>query len=252
VESEDEQLRTDLARATGLEAERLRRPAAEQRVAALAARVDQQAKTLNDMAQGLIWLRARVRAVAHDPVHGPAFRAALDDVLSRPGWEPGAAEEVAAELVPPVHNFSWVLPGELAACGRPETEQAVQFLAGEGVRSLLSLEVPPASEWLDAAGIRGHHIPVPEYGPTPFAGAQLVEAVAFIDRSLAEGRPVAVHCHGGAGRANAVVAAYLVHRGATPEAAAQTVVERRPRSVPEANLIGAARRFLAASSDADS
>jgi len=216
---------------------------AEERAASLEARVEQQTKNLNAMAQGLIWLKARVRAVAHDPVHGPLFRTALDEVLSRPGWEDGAAEEVAGELVAPVHNFSWVVPGELAACGRPETEQAVRFLADRGVQALLSLEVPPANIWLEGAGVRGHYIPVPEYGASPFTGEQLAEAVSFIDRSLADRRPVAVHCHGGAGRANAVVAADLAHRGMSPEAAARFVVERRPRSVPEAKLAAAARRF---------
>src|SRR5687767_11720392 len=116
-----------------LEEERRARRAAEERAAALEARVARQAATMNDLAQGLIWLRSRVRAVAQHPTHGPTFVAALEDVLSRPWWEPGAAREVAEELVPPVHNFSWVLPGELAACGRPETEQAVGFLASEGV-----------------------------------------------------------------------------------------------------------------------
>ena len=216
----------------------------DQRVAALEARVAQQTRNLNDMAQGLIWLRSRVRAVAQDPIHGPAFRAALEDVLSRPGWGPGDAEEVLGELVPPVHNFSWVLPGELAACGRPETEPAVRFLADQGVRALLSLEVPPAAEWLAAAGMVGHHLRVPEYGATPFTRELLAEAVAFIDDNLKHGRAVAVHCHGGAGRTGSALSAFLVHRGATPEEAAKLVVERRPRTVPMENLIAAGRRYL--------
>jgi protein-tyrosine phosphatase len=122
----------------------------------------------------------------------------------------------------------------------------VAFLAGEGVRAVLSLEAPSANEWLVAAEMEGHYIAVPEYGDSPFTGSQLVEAVKLIERHLLAGRPVAVHCHGGTGRANAVVAAYLAHRGATPEAAAQLIIERRPRSVPPANLIAVARRYLAA------
>src|ERR671932_1104975 len=169
----------------------------DQRVAALEARVAQQTRNLNDMAQGLIWLRSRIRAVAQDPVHGPVFRAALEDVLSRPGWGPSDAEEVLGELVPPVHNFSWVLPGELAACGRPETEPAVRFLAEQGVGALLSLELPRAAEWLAAAGMVGHHVRVPEYGATPFTRELLAEAVAFIDENIQRGREVAVHCRRG-------------------------------------------------------
>lgn len=204
--------------------------------------------TLQETVRRFVHFEAPVRAVAHDSTHGPVLLAALADVLARPGWAPEDAAHVFEELEDVLWNFSWVLPGELAACGRPDIEPGLQLLAREGVRRLLSLEEPPPAAWLAAAGLSGSHLPVPDY--TSPTGAQLVEAVACIDAALAAGEPVAVHCQGGRGRANAVVAAYLVHRGLTPEAAAETVVQRRPSSVPMTNLVAAGRRFAEVRRDA--
>jgi atypical dual specificity phosphatase len=144
----------------------------------------------------------------------------------------------------PLQNFSWVLPGQLAGCAVPQTPHAVRALAEQGVRTVLSLtETPLPSGWLAQAGVTALHLPVPDF--TSPTDRQLAQATEAIDASLAAGKPVAVHCLGGAGRTGTVLAAYLVHRGLAAQEAITEVRRLRPhpRSIETPEQEEAVRRF---------
>lgn len=94
---------------------------------------------------------------------------------------------MAAAEWPP--NFSWVVPGALAASGRPRSAGELERLYSEaGVRGMLTLtEAPLPPEWLHAYGSGATlHIRVPNFSaPSP---SQLERAVAF----LRQNRPALV------------------------------------------------------------
>ncbi|HEV7215177.1 MAG TPA: dual specificity protein phosphatase family protein [Chloroflexota bacterium] len=140
-----------------------------------------------------------------------------------------------------VNGFYWLLPSELAGCGRPggidaaptqrgreRTDEAkdrperiaadLSWLRAEGIRSILSLtEAPLPPDLLEHAEFGYLHLAVDDLtAPTP---RQLQQALGFIDWQRALGRPVVVHCRMGQGRTGTVLAAYLVREGMTADAA---------------------------------
>jgi hypothetical protein len=134
-----------------------------------------------------------------------------------------------------MRNFYWLIEDRLAGCSLPggdgrggregarvapgDTLDAdLAYLRERGIRALLSLtEAPLPAAALEAAGITGCHMPIADMtAPTP---EQFEQALAFIDRQVALGRRVAVHCLVGEGRTGTVLAACLVRSGHSAEAA---------------------------------
>jgi protein tyrosine phosphatase (PTP) superfamily phosphohydrolase (DUF442 family) len=72
---------------------------------------------------------------------------------------------------------------------------------------------------------------------------QLREGVAFIEREIAEGGGVYIHCGAGVGRAATMAAAYLVHSGLTPEEAWARIRQVRPFVRPTPPQIAQLERF---------
>ena len=87
---------------------------------------------------------------------------------------------------------------------------------------------PALSEMAQQRGLSlAHHsFPIEDFGvPTP----ELLDAtLSQIDRDLADGRPVYVHCWGGYGRTGIVVGAWLIrHHLADPAGFVQTIAKLR-------------------------
>lgn len=98
-------------------------------------------------------------------------------------------------------------------------------------------------EWLEAAGVEGLHLPVPDFA-TP-TDAQLAQAVDALEACLAEGGRAAVHCAVGLGRTGTVLAALLVRRGVPSASAIAELRRLRPGSIETPAQVAAVHRFAA-------
>ncbi|MGC8970213.1 MAG: NTP transferase domain-containing protein [Conexivisphaera sp.] len=105
------------------------------------------------------------------------------------------------------YNFSWFRDRSLAASGIPATRRSAQWLAREGIESVLTL-----TEWVPGSllgsGFLIKHVPMRNGKPAP--RERLREAVDFLVEQLGMGRRSLVHCLSGRGRTGMVLAAYLV------------------------------------------
>ena len=127
-------------------------------------------------------------------------------------------------------RYDWIIEGKLAASSYPRDDDHLRALHTAGVRALVTLhERPVDQEKLDALGIAARHYSVQDFAAPSLD--QIEAAVAFIERKLAAGEGVAVHCAAGRGRTGTVIACYLVHQGYTPAEAIAHVRSQRPGSV---------------------
>ena len=131
-------------------------------------------------------------------------------------------------------NFGWVLEDELAGSMGPASFDDLSFLYHNGVRAVIRME-----ERTIAADTENRVDMVDMFEPvTDFTAPHLEQIhrmVEFIDKQVAEQRPVAVSCYAGIGRTGTVLACYLVHRGQDPADAINRIRELRPRSVQTAD-----------------
>ena len=117
-----------------------------------------------------------------------------------------------------LNNFSWVIPQKLAGSDMPGKhawdEEAIRedisILAAEGVRSLVSLELPagPVELICGELGLEWCYYPIPDY-EVPTDLRSFSEQIDTIIDSFAMGKPVCVHCHAGIGRTGLVLSCVM-------------------------------------------
>lgn len=158
----------------------------------------------------------------------PAFRAQLINNPRQALQEYNLPEEVMLSFVLP--NFSWLVPQQVAGSGRPSTEEAFASLKALGITALLTLtEQPLPPQLLEKYALQAEHLPIADYtAPTI---AQVVQTMATLNRLVAQGEQVAVHCAAGLGRTGTILACYLVSLGTGAQQAIVTLRERRPGSI---------------------
>jgi len=129
-------------------------------------------------------------------------------------------------LPAPLANTYWVTPGEFLAGGHPalvddQVEERLVALLAAGVRTFIDLteqfETDGYAVVLQClAAERGVEVAYLQFPicdrsvPSSWVMARILD---LIDRALADGRPVYVHCFGGIGRTGTVVGCHLRRRG---------------------------------------
>ena len=126
-------------------------------------------------------------------------------------------------------NFSWVVPGRVAGSGFPTTLGEFEWLLQQGIGGVVTMtENSLPTEWTGRVSYL--HVPTPDMtAPEP---EDIDAAVDFIHRNAEAGRPTAVHCAAGLGRAGTILACYLVkHKGYGARQAINEIRLRRPGSI---------------------
>lgn len=130
-------------------------------------------------------------------------------------------------------NFSWVIDSKLAGHQAPSSEQDLVWLEKQGILALVRMtekhEAEVTSVQIAQLGLRDCHEAVPDF--TAPSLVQVNKMAQFIERSLAEGRPVGVSCGAGLGRTGMILACYLVSQGYEAGAAIDEVRAKRPGSI---------------------
>jgi atypical dual specificity phosphatase len=123
----------------------------------------------------------------------------------------------------------------------------VEKLAELGVKAVVNTceEFPGHLDLYEKYGIEQFWMPTVDFRPPKLADVQA--AVAFMQRQVAAGKPVYVHCKAGRARSATVVVCYLVaQRGWTPQQALQWILERRPQVLKTIAKRQVVRDFTAA------
>jgi atypical dual specificity phosphatase len=145
----------------------------------------------------------------------------LDEGCAPPPPLPPEARVASANEQGP-RGFRWLVPQKLAGCARPgllgDLDEDIASLARLGVSVLVTLEEQsPPREKLARAGIESVHVPIADMQPPSVVTA--LDVIDRIDRWIAEGRAVCVHCRAGLGRTGTILVAWLIHHGESGPAA---------------------------------
>ncbi len=141
----------------------------------------------------------------------------------------------------PTAESFWVEPGKLLAGAYAgaetdaETAANLGALAAAGVTLIVDLThesdpLPPYAAHL-AAPMRRVSLPIRDFDVPTLE--QLEETLDLIDREVAGGGIVYVHCWGGCGRTGTVISSWLVKHGRTAEDALARYAELCGRRCPE-------------------
>lgn len=150
-----------------------------------------------------------------------------------------------------ITNAYWVLPGKLLAGGYPgdtfeaSTLRKLHQLRNLGIDSFIDLTeagepgLKPYAHLLSkklsktGGDIVYERFPVPDMDIP--SKKEMIDILKRLDRELAAGRTVYLHCYGGKGRTGTVVGCFLVRHGMEGERALETIAQLRV-NMPDGGL----------------
>lgn len=121
------------------------------------------------------------------------------------------------------------LPDELASWQRTGIDAVLSLLTSEEERDL---DLQTESQEAKASGMEFISFPIPDR-EVPGSEAKTALLVDQLDRMLASGKNIVVHCRQGIGRTGLIAACLLVSKGRTPESAVTQLSATRGVPIPE-------------------
>ena len=147
-------------------------------------------------------------------------------VLSKPGnlWR-----KVHGKITKKPTNFSWLLDKELAGCGMPTTQDEINWVLKQGVKSIITMTENALPEsWIQ--NVNYFHVPTEDLNAPDMD--KIDSAVDFIHERINNNEPVMVHCAAGIGRTGTILACYLIkYQKYSAKDAIEKVRKERPGSV---------------------
>ena len=142
-------------------------------------------------------------------------------------------------------NFSWLIENKLAGSAIPTSNDEVQWVIEQGVKSIVTVREEPLDvDWVKDVNylhVSSNDMGVPEF-------ADLTFAVDFIHRRITNSEPVMVHCLAGMGRTGTLLACYLIkYQKMSANEATEKVRRERPGSIqsyPQEEIIFRFEKFL--------
>ncbi len=129
-----------------------------------------------------------------------------------------------------MHNFSFVIPNEVAGMGYPESIEVADELRQMGFKSMVSVSENLPDSRIFSPFIHRHY-PLPDFTRIP--SQDIHQVVSFLQETP---RPVVVHCQCGIGRTGVVLACLFVTMGDSAEQAIEKVRTLRPGSIDDKEL----------------
>ena len=155
----------------------------------------------------------------------------------------------------------WVIPGALAGMPMPFVhperrlnmggplsayDDELAALYSAGVRAVVCLlNIQSDAAVYESAGFAFKCLPLSDGGAPTMQQAQ--DFIAFVDRQLADHRPVAVHCEAGLGRTGTMLATYLISKGESAASAINRVRSSERSAVETTGQIRFLEQFAGAS-----
>jgi len=142
-------------------------------------------------------------------------------------------------------NFSWLIENKLAGSAIPTSNDEMQRVIEQGVKSIVTVREEPLDDiWVKNVNylhVLSNDMGVPEFN-------DLVYAVDFIHKRITNNEPVLVHCLAGLGRTGTILACYLIkYQKMSANEATEKVREERPGSIqsyPQEEIIFRFEKFL--------